>query len=94
MRFRRRRIPRGPRTIDADILLFGSSVIHMADLEIPHPRMTERRFVLVPFAEISPAVRHPVLNKTIAELLAQTADRSLVRPYHGSETEPHNRREQ
>jgi 2-amino-4-hydroxy-6-hydroxymethyldihydropteridine diphosphokinase len=90
---RRRRMPRGPRTIDVDILLFGSSVIRMPDLEIPHPRMTERRFVLVPFAEISPTVRHPVLNKTIAELLAETGDRSQVRPYYGNETELHHRRE-
>jgi 2-amino-4-hydroxy-6-hydroxymethyldihydropteridine diphosphokinase len=86
-----RRIPRGPRTIDVDILLFGSRVIRMPELEIPHPRMTERRFVLVPFAEISPAVRHPVLNKTIAELLAETGDRSQVRPYHGNQTELHHR---
>ena len=88
---RRRRIPRGPRTIDVDILLYGSSIIRLPGLEIPHPRMTERRFVLVPFAEISPEVRHPVLNKTIAELLAETSDRSQVRPYHGNETELHHR---
>jgi 2-amino-4-hydroxy-6-hydroxymethyldihydropteridine diphosphokinase len=90
---RRRRIPHGPRTIDVDILLFGSSVISMPDLEIPHPRMTERRFVLVPFAEICPAVRHPVLNQTIAELLAETADRSQVRPFRGNETELDRRSE-
>jgi 2-amino-4-hydroxy-6-hydroxymethyldihydropteridine diphosphokinase len=90
---RRRRIPRGPRTIDVDILLYGSSVIRLPDLEIPHPRMAERRFVLVPLAEISPDVRHPVLEKTIAELLAETSDRSQVRPYHGNETELHHRSE-
>lgn len=72
------------RTIDIDILLFGASVVHTPDLEIPHPRMAERRFVLVPFAEIAGTVRHPVLKKTVAELLAETPDRSQVRrsPMH------------
>jgi 2-amino-4-hydroxy-6-hydroxymethyldihydropteridine diphosphokinase len=76
---RRRRVPRGPRLIDMDILFFGSSIIRMPDLEIPHPRLAQRRFVLVPLSELSPNLRHPVLNKTVAELLAETADRSQVR---------------
>ena len=83
---RQRRIPRGPRTIDVDILLFSSSVIRTPELGIPHPRITERRFVLVPFAEIAPSVQHPVLQKTIAELLAVTPDRSQVRLYNRDET--------
>ena len=78
---RLRRIPKGPRILDIDILLFGSSVMHTPELEIPHPRMAGRRFVLVPLAEIAPEARHPVLQKTAAELLAETPDSSEVRRY-------------
>jgi len=78
---RRRRVLRGPRVIDMDVLLYDDRVVSTDQLEIPHPRITERRFVLVPFAEIAAEVRHPIFNKTIAELLAETPDRSEVRPY-------------
>lgn len=73
--------PKDTRTIDLDILLFGSSVVRTPELEIPHPRMADRRFVLVPLAEIASEVRHPILRMTIAELLAETLDRSVVRPF-------------
>jgi 2-amino-4-hydroxy-6-hydroxymethyldihydropteridine diphosphokinase len=76
---RLRLTPKGPRIIDMDILLFGSQIIREPGLEIPHPRMAERRFVLVPFAEIAAGAMHPVLKKTIAQLLDETPDRSEVR---------------
>src|SRR5271168_971780 len=78
---RRRRVLRGPRFIDMDILFYGDGVVSTGQLEIPHPRMAQRRFVLVPFAEIAPGARHPVFKKTIAELLKETPDCSEVRPY-------------
>lgn len=76
---RERRVPKGPRLIDIDILLYGDSVIHTPEIDIPHPRMTARRFVLVPFTEIAPSALHPVLGQSIAELLAETPDRGEVR---------------
>jgi len=68
---RRRSVPKGPRTIDIDILLFGNSVVTMPDLEIPHPRFRDRRFVLAPLADLAPGLRDPVTRKTVRELLAE-----------------------
>jgi len=68
----------GPRPIDIDILLAGRSVLRSPELEIPHPRLAERRFVLVPLAEIAPRAVHPVRRKTILTLLRGTGDRSAV----------------
>jgi 2-amino-4-hydroxy-6-hydroxymethyldihydropteridine diphosphokinase len=65
---RRREHRKGPRTIDIDILLFGSSVVDTKTLTIPHPALHERRFVLEPLAEIAPEQRHPVFKRTIREL--------------------------
>lgn len=84
---RERRVAKGPRVIDIDILMYGARVVREAGLEIPHPRMAERRFVLVPFAEIAPYMKHPVRQKMIAELLAATRDRSEVRVIEGDAKE-------
>lgn len=62
---RTREIRWGPRTLDMDILLYGSQVIREDTLEIPHPRMDERAFVMVPLRDLAPALVHPVYNQTI-----------------------------
>jgi 2-amino-4-hydroxy-6-hydroxymethyldihydropteridine diphosphokinase len=75
----KKQIAKGPRLIDMDILLFGNEVIDTPDLQIPHPRMQLRRFVLQPLSEIAPNVRHPQSGLTVSELLARTPDKSAVR---------------
>ena len=72
---------KGPRKIDLDILLYGAETIDTPELQIPHPRLHLRRFVLTPLAEIAPTLRHPAWNATAAQLLAQSSDQSLVRPF-------------
>lgn len=79
-RNRKKTPPKGPRTLDIDIILFGTAVIDMPGLRVPHPAMSERRFVLEPLAEIAPEVRHPVLKKTMRELRdARAAAKPAVR---------------
>jgi 2-amino-4-hydroxy-6-hydroxymethyldihydropteridine diphosphokinase len=75
---RRRDIPRGPRTVDLDLLLYGEERSATEFLQLPHPRLHERRFVLVPLAELAPELRHPGLHRTINELLRTTPDQSKV----------------
>ena len=59
----------GPRSIDLDILFFDDREIKTEELQVPHPRLHERQFVLIPLAEINRSLVHPVLKKTIGELL-------------------------
>lgn len=68
-----------PRPIDIDILTFGSSRVSLPELVIPHPRLTERRFVLEPLHELAPDWRHPLTRLTPKEMLGQLDDRSAVR---------------
>lgn len=69
----------GPRVIDLDILFYDDRVVHNAQLEIPHPRLAERRFVLAPLADIAPDFKHPVLGLSVRELLGRLPDEGDVR---------------
>lgn len=69
----------GPRQIDIDILFYDDLVKNTKRLQIPHPRIPERAFVLVPLNEIAPALKHPVLGKTTAELLEEVPEKAGVR---------------
>jgi len=73
-------VPKGPRLIDMDILLYGEETIDAPELQVPHPRMLLRKFVLVPLAEIAPDVKHPSWSGTVEEILAATSDKSQVQP--------------
>lgn len=73
----------GPRQIDIDILFYDDIILASPELEIPHPRLQERAFVLVPLADLAPDLQHPLLGKTVRELLA-SVDTKGVKPYvHG-----------
>ncbi len=73
----------GPRTIDLDLLFFDDIKVENAELQLPHPRLQERRFVLIPLAEIDPTVLHPVLNKTVQELLEELNENQGVEKIEG-----------
>lgn len=77
----RKLVPKGPRLIDLDILLYGSETIDTPELQVPHPRMLMRKFVLAPLAEIAPNLQHPSWKGTVSQLLAQLSDSSVVRKF-------------
>lgn len=74
-----RTVKDGPRTLDIDILLYGKAVVQGARLEIPHPRMADRRFVLAPLAELAPDLRHPVTHQTIRAMLEAAPSQAVNR---------------
>jgi 2-amino-4-hydroxy-6-hydroxymethyldihydropteridine diphosphokinase len=76
-------VARGPRLIDLDILVYGQQTIDSPELQVPHPRMHLRRFVLAPLAEIAPGLKHPSWPGTAAQLLAALTDRSAVKKIGG-----------
>jgi len=73
---------KGPRKIDLDILLYGNETIDTPELQVPHPRMLERKFVLIPLAEIAPNLRHPSWKSGVAHILAASPDHSEVKKLH------------
>jgi 2-amino-4-hydroxy-6-hydroxymethyldihydropteridine diphosphokinase len=72
---------KGPRLLDIDILLYGDETIDSPELQIPHPRMLQRKFVLAPLAEIAPQLQHPSWPANACDLLAHSIDPSIVRPF-------------
>ncbi len=71
----------GPRTIDVDLLLFGDRVVDEDTIQVPHPRLLERKFVLVPLAEVAPSVIIPKYGKTVRDALNVCLDRGSVKLY-------------
>lgn len=82
---RTRAVAGGPRTLDLDLLVYGDAVIREPGLEVPHPRLHERRFVLEPMAAVAPALRHPALGRTVRELLEVLSPAGTVQQVEGPE---------
>lgn len=80
---RERSFRNAPRTLDLDVLLFGNQIVEETDLEVPHPRLHERAFVLVPLADVGAEVVHPRLQRTVSELLGDLGEIAGVRRWVG-----------
>ena len=78
---RQRTLKWGPRTLDIDILFYDNAIVDRPDLQVPHPHLHERRFVLLPLADIAPGTLHPILKKTVRVLLADCTDPLEVIPF-------------
>lgn len=78
---RRRQEQWGPRTLDIDLLLYGRETLNEPGLVVPHPRLHQRRFVLAPLADLDPELLHPVLGRSVRQLLAELGDGESVRLY-------------
>jgi 2-amino-4-hydroxy-6-hydroxymethyldihydropteridine diphosphokinase len=76
---RKRIVAKGPRVIDIDILFYAGSILKTETLEIPHPRIAQRRFVLEPIAELAPDLRHPVTRQTMREMLSRVSSQGVRR---------------
>ncbi len=76
---RKRSIPNGPRTVDLDLLLYGEDILDTERLIVPHPRMHERGFVLVPLCDLVPGLKHPLLKRTMIDLM-ESADLDGIHP--------------
>lgn len=76
---RKRTVRNGPRTIDIDLLLYGTAVMKSEELVIPHPRLRERRFVLEPLTELSAVLKDPVSGQSVSQLLGQVQDQTVRR---------------
>src|SRR5215469_1827245 len=81
---RKKLVPKGPRLIDMDILLYGHDTIDRPELQVPHPRMLQRRFVLVPLAEIAANWKHPSWTGTVEHMVSHLSDSSVVRKWEAS----------
>lgn len=84
---RRHKFMKAPRTVDLDLLFYGDFQDSNPYLTIPHPRLHERRFVLVPLVELSPTIYHPVLKKRVQQILEEVKDTSSVVRWNANQTE-------